>query len=147
MFIPERKELKAGLREYEKVSVEVVKQEEKLTSEEKKELFKKYIEDSGIKKSLESTNISQINRFYSLLEERKFSFESNKLKEFVDEQIKRGIGADGGFYDTFKKTFLNNEYIHEKRKSAFLADSIKRCIRYCVGVKKLDEKLGEKEGE
>lgn len=151
MFVPERKKLDSKLRKWEEISPEKKKEMKKLSFDEKQELFKKYIEESGIKETLEKINIknktssetislSQINRFYSLLEKRNFSFESNYLKKFVEGQIERDIGAEKGFYEVFKKTFLDGDYIHEKEKSAFLIESIKRYIRYYVGVKRLETK-------
>ena len=83
---------------------EIKKDSEKLV-ESKEEILKKYIEGEEFKRALDGVNSSQLNRFYSILEGRNFSFQSKEIEKFVEEQIKRNEENKGTkeFYEFFKK--------------------------------------------
>lgn len=129
---------------------EIKKDSEKL-AESKEEILKKYIEVEEFKRALDGVNSSQLNRFYSILEGRNFSFQSNNIVEFVEEQIKRNEENKGTkeFYEFFKKNFLeNSEFQSENKKNRVIFEMIKRYVRYSIGAKKLkEEKLDGEKGE
>lgn len=112
----------------------------------KDDILNKYIENKEFKEALDGVNSSQLNRFYSILEGRNFSFKSKEIVEFVEEQIKRNEGNDKikNFYKFFKKNFLENiEFDSENEKNRVIFEMIKRYVRYSIGEKKIAEKLEE----
>lgn len=117
--------------------------EEKNTKEsiKRKELLEKYIENEEFQSVIDSIKLSQLSRFYSLLEERNFSFASNFIKEFVTEQM--GREQSNEFYEFFKETFLNGEFEKENEKNKVIFEMIKRYVRYSIGQKKLNGEKGE----
>ena len=129
---------------------EIKKDSEKLV-ESKEEILKKYIEEEEFKRALDEVNSSQLNRFYSILEGRNFSFQSKEIEKFVEEQIKRNEENKGTkeFYEFFKKNFLeNSEFQSENKKNRVIFEMIKRYVRYSIGAKKLkEEKLDGEKGE
>ena len=129
---------------------EIKKDSEKL-AESKEEILKKYIEVEEFKRALDGVNSSQLNRFYSILEGRNFSFQSKEIEKFVEEQIKRNEENKGTkeFYEFFKKNFLeNSEFQSENKKNRVIFEMIKRYVRYSIGAKKLkEEKLDGEKGE
>lgn len=129
---------------------EIKKDSEKLV-ESKEEILKKYIEREEFKRALDGVNSSQLNRFYSILEGRNFSFQSKEIEKFVEEQIKRNEENKGTkeFYEFFKKNFLeNSEFQSENKKNRVIFEMIKRYVRYSIGAKKLkEEKLDGEKGE
>lgn len=129
---------------------EIKKDSEKLV-ESKEEILKKYIEGEEFKRALDGVNSSQLNRFYSILEGRNFSFQSKEIEKFVEEQIKRNEENKGTkeFYEFFKKNFLeNSEFQSENKKNRVIFEMIKRYVRYSIGAKKLkEEKLDGEKGE
>lgn len=131
-------------------SKEIKKDSEKLV-ESKEEILKKYIEGEEFKRALDGVNSSQLNRFYSILEGRNFSFQSKEIEKFVKEQIERNEENKGTkeFYEFFKKNFLeNSEFQSENKKNRVIFEMIKRYVRYSIGAKKLkEEKLDGEKGE
>lgn len=129
---------------------EIKKDSEKLV-ESKEEILKKYIEGEEFKRALDGVNSSQLNRFYSILEGRNFSFKSKEIEKFVEEQIKRNEENKGTkeFYEFFQKNFLeNSEFQSENKKNRVIFEMIKRYVRYSIGAKKLkEEKLDGEKGE
>ena len=129
---------------------EIKKDSEKLV-ESKEDILKKYIEEEEFKRALDGVNSSQLNRFYSILEGRNFSFQSKEIEKFVEEQIKRNEENKGTkeFYEFFKKNFLeNSEFQSENKKNRVIFEMIKRYVRYSIGAKKLkEEKLDGEKGE
>ncbi|MFR8992012.1 MAG: hypothetical protein ACLVH9_12755 [Fusobacterium sp.] len=129
---------------------EIKKDSEKL-AESKEEILKKYIEGEEFKRALDGVNSSQLNRFYSILEGRNFSFQSKEIEKFVKEQIERNEENKGTkeFYEFFKKNFLeNSEFQSENKKNRVIFEMIKRYVRYSIGAKKLkEEKLDGEKGE
>ena len=129
---------------------EIKKDSEKLV-ESKEEILKKYIEGEEFKRALDGVNSSQLNRFYSILEGRNFSFQSKEIEKFVEEQIKRNEENKGTkeFYEFFKKNFLeNSEFQSENKKNRVIFEMIKSYVRYSIGAKKLkEEKLDGEKGE
>lgn len=129
---------------------EIKKDSEKL-AESKEEILKKYIEREEFKRALDGVNSSQLNRFYSILEGRNFSFQSKEIEKFVKEQIERNEENKGTkeFYEFFKKNFLeNSEFQSENKKNRVIFEMIKRYVRYSIGAKKLkEEKLDGEKGE
>lgn len=129
---------------------EIKKDSEKL-AESKEDILKKYIEVEEFKRALEGVNSSQLNRFYSILEGRNFSFQSKEIEKFVEEQIERNKDNKGTkeFYEFFKKNFLeNSEFQSENKKNRVIFEMIKRYVRYNIGAKKLkEEKLDGEKGE
>lgn len=129
---------------------EIKKDSEKL-AESKEEILKKYIEGEEFKRALDGVNSSQLNRFYSILEGRNFSFQSKEIEKFVEEQIERNKDNKGikEFYEFFKKNFLeNSEFQSENKKNRVIFEMIKRYVRYSIGAKKLkEEKLDGEKGE
>lgn len=107
----------------------------------KKDILKKYIEIEEFKNTINNIKISQLSRFYSLLEDRKFSFDSNYIKKFVKEQIEREESKE--FYKYFEKHFFNDEFEKENKKNKMIFEIIKRYIRYNIGQKKLNGEEGE----
>lgn len=128
-----------------------IKKDSENLSESKENILKKHIETKEFKEALDGVNSSQLNRFYSILEGRNFSFQSNNIVEFVEEQIKRNEGNEGTkkFYEFFQKNFLeNSEFQSENKKNRVIFEMIKRYVRYSIGAKKLKEdKLDGKKGE
>lgn len=129
---------------------EIKKDSEKLV-ESKEEILKKYIEGEEFKRALDGVNSSQLNRFYSILEGRNFSFQSKEIEKFVEEQIERNEENKGTkeFYEFFQKNFLeNSEFQSENKKNRVIFEMIKRYVRYSIGAKKLkEEKLDGEKGE
>lgn len=129
---------------------EIKKDSEKLV-ESKEEILKKYIEGEEFKRALDGVNSSQLNRFYSILEGRNFSFKSKEIEKFVKEQIERNEENKGtkDFYEFFQKNFLeNSEFQSENKKNRVIFEMIKRYVRYSIGAKKLkEEKLNGEKGE
>ena len=126
----------------------------KITEEEKKELNEKlktkYFENNKeSNEALERISLSQMNRFYSLLENSNFLLENDKIKDFVEKQLERALASKEGedlktsenFYKYYEKNFLNLE----KKERKIVFDIILNLVRYYEGVRKID-KIKEEEG-
>ena len=153
MYFPKREEKTFTLPKYKEKSIDnenIVIEENKTEQENLKAKYKVDI-DKKLKPALENITISQINRFYSILEGRNFSFQSKEIEKFVEEQIKRNEENKGTkeFYEFFKKNFLeNSEFQSENKKNRVIFEMIKRYVRYSIGAKNLkEEKLDGEKGE
>lgn len=124
--------------------------EVKISSKEKKELKDKFIEkylieESDLMKALKEISLSQMNRFYSLLEK----LDNDKIKTFVEKQLERASASKEGedfktsenFYRYYRKNFLN---LDEKERKIILELMID-FVRYYEGVKKIDKINKEEE--
>lgn len=113
----------------------------------KESILKKYIENEKFSQVMARITSSQLSRFYSLLEDRNFSFTSNYILNFVNEQIERNQGENGKatreFYEFFKANFLNEEFEKLNQENKLIIDTIKRYVRYSIGQKKLNGEEGE----
>ena len=113
----------------------------------KESILKKYIENDKFSQVMARITSSQLSRFYSLLEDRNFSFTSNYILNFVNEQIERNQGENGKatreFYEFFIFIFLNEEFEKLNQESKLIIDTIKRYVRYSIGQKKLNGEEGE----
>lgn len=111
----------------------------KITEEEKKELNEKlktkYFENNKeLNEALERISLSQMNRFYSLLENSNFLLENDKIKDFVEKQLERALASKEGedlktsenFYKYYEKNFLNLE----KKERKIVFDIILNLVRY-----------------
>ena len=72
-----------------------------ITEQEKKELNERlkreYFENNkDLNEALEKISLSQMNRFYSLLENSNFLLENDKIKEFVEKQLERALASKEG---------------------------------------------------
>ena len=125
-----------------------------ITEQEKKELNERlkreYFENNkDLNKALEKISLSQMNRFYSLLENSNFLLENDKIKEFVEKQLERILASKEGedlktsenFYKYYEKNFLNLE--KKERKITF--DIMLNFVRYYEGVRKIDKIKEEEE--
>ena len=125
-----------------------------ITEQEKKELNERlkreYFENNkDLNEALEKISLSQMNRFYSLLENSNFLLENDKIKEFVEKQLERALASKEGedlktsekFYKYYEKNFLNLE----KKERKIIFDIMLNFVRYYEGVRKID-KIKEEEG-
>ena len=124
--------------------------EVKISSKEKKELKDKFIEkylieESDLMKALKEISLSQMNRFYSLLEK----LDNDKIKTFVEKQLERASASKEGedfknsenFYRYYRKNFLNLDEKERKITLELMIDF----VRYYEGVKKIDKINKEEE--
>ena len=134
------------------LSFEEDNDEVEFLSEEKKELQdqfkKKYLtknsngEDSNLTKALKEITLSQMNRFYSLIENSNFSFKDKDIENFVEKQLERATNSKEGselkksekFYTYYKNNFLKLD--EKEMKVAF--EIMKDLVRYYEGVKKIE---------
>ena len=140
-----KKEYKSEFLFGELESKKEIKESREKLKESKEDILNKYIEKEEFKKALEGIKSSQLNRFYSKLEGRNFSFQSKEIAKFVNEQIERNKENNGTkeFYEFFKKNFLeNSEFNSENERNRVIFEMIKRYVRYNIGAKKLN---GEEE--
>lgn len=137
----------------------------KITKEEKKRLKDKFknehlIEDGKLIRALKKIKLSQINRFYSLLEDST-SLSSEDIKKFVEKQLERAMNTKDeddlktaeDFYEYYKNYFLEeesniNRAESEKRKESQIAlELMKAYVCYFNGIKKIEEALSLEEKE
>lgn len=151
MYIPERK-LKENLEllpEYEKITDKDFEDIEALMGEnEKIEIFKNI--EREFKDPLGKISITQLNRFYSMVESRKFYSDSKTIKKFIDEQLDRikNGGNDNlksalSFYEKFVEQVLSKNL--SSRELQKYMELLKRFARYMIGEKRIIEK--SKEGD
>lgn len=113
MYFPKREEKTFTLPKYKEKSIDIdneniVIEEDKTEQENLKAEYKVEI-DKKLKPALENITISQINRFYSILESRKFSLDSNYIKSVIDKQIEKRIVDEEKSEDFEKeKNFINS---------------------------------------
>lgn len=152
MYFPKREEKILTLPKYSEK--ETSKDTEELKSEKilelKQSLEAKYI-DKKLLSALEKISLSQVNRFYSILEDRKFSFDSNYIKNIVDKQINKKLSdkeknedfeQEKNFYEFFRDNFLTEEFFKDRNISFALMSLIKSYVEYYIGDKRLKEKRG-----
>ena len=104
-------------------------------------------------------SLSQITRFYSVLENRNFSIGSDYIEQFLREQITKAQNTNNEdlrkakpFYEYYGKHFLGIDFNKEKSEKKNIAYSkenilkneieltlIKAYVRYCIGKKILEE--------
>lgn len=156
MWYPDRKEKNIRVED-KKLKGEKI--ESKLSlgeiKEIKEEFLEKYIETEELEKHIRTISSSQLSRFYSLLEERKFYKDSKYIKDFIDDQLKRAkvlgndtsLGKAEKFYSYYKDNFLKNDDINDSDKNRIYLTLLKIYFRYILGTIRFDEKLGVKKGE
>lgn len=143
MFVPKRK----GIKDREIPKRELLKEDEfvnevvEMTAKEKQEILAEI--ESKFKTALEEISLTQLLRFYSLVESRNFYADSKEIKEFIDEQITRAnatgdseLTAAKPFYETFEQEILENKkYTREEFKKRM--ETLKRFSRYIIGQKRI----------
>ena len=129
MYFPKREEKTFTLPKYKEKSIDnenIVIEEDKTEQENLKAEYKVDI-DKKLKPALENITISQINRFYSILESRKFSLDSNYIKSVIDKQIEKRIvdeeksedfEKEKNFYKLFKENFLTENFFNDRKKGS-----------------------------
>ena len=150
MWYPER-ERKFNVLEEKKEKLE--KEKNSLSTEEiqniKKDFFDKYIKNGELKEQMKGINSAQLNRFYSLLEDRNFYKDSNYIEEFIKGQLERAkilgdespVGKAKKFYTYYKDNFLKYDNITDSEKNKIYLTLLKTYFRYILGVERFDEKL------
>ena len=150
MWYPER-ERKFNVLEEKKEKLE--KEKNSLSTEEiqniKKDFFDKYIINGELKEQMKGINSAQLNRFYSLLEDRNFYKDSNYIEEFIKGQLERAkilgdespVGKAKKFYTYYKDNFLKDDNITDSEKNKIYLTLLKTYFRYILGVERFDEKL------
>lgn len=117
----------------------------KVIDENRKEKIVVYIKEICYmnKDSLKKVSLSQINRFFSLLDDRNFSFESEKIKEFVNKQLERAEATENKdlkeakiFYKLFNELNFENN-IENKIAYTYL----RKYVKYVKGYDVISEKL------
>lgn len=150
MWYPNRENKKSKMPDRDK-KVEV---EKKLLSLEerkkiKKEFFDKYIKNGELKEQMKGINSAQLNRFYSLLEDRNFYKDSNYIEEFIKGQLERAkilgdespVGKAKKFYTYYKDNFFKDNNITDSEKNKIYLTLLKTYFRYILGVERFDQKL------
>lgn len=117
-----------------------------------------HIDKEEFQKVVKEISLSQITRFYSVLENRSFSIGSDYVEQFLKEQITKAQNTDNEdlikarpFYEYYGKHFLGIdfnkdetdkkivEYLKEDNlKNEIELSLIKAYVRYCIGKKKLE---------
>lgn len=101
---------------------------------EKIENFKKY-------ECFKSLNLSQMNRFLQIVDERNFNKESETIKKYIKVQIKRDQNRI--FYESFQNEFLDDSELN-KKQFEFLMLLLKREIKTKLSKKKILNMLKNK---
>lgn len=124
-------------------------------SQEVIEVYKKEFEDKHIKgqkldEILRDISLSQLSRFYSILEDRKFGKESKFIGDFLDKQIERAevlgkdsdVGKAKRFFEYYRDNFLENEgsKISQEENEIYLG-LLKSYFRYIIGQKRIEEAI------
>lgn len=151
MYFPKREEKTFILPKYKEKSIDnenIVIEEDKTEQENLKAKYKVEI-DKKLKPALENITISQINRFYSILESRKFSLDSNYIKSVINKQIEKRIvdeersedfEKEKNFYKLFKENFLTEDFFNDRKKIFILMNLIKSYVKYYLGNQRIKEK-------
>ena len=135
---------------------EILKREKELDKNIiKKEFEEKHINNEKFKRAIEGISLSQISRFYSILESRNFFSKSKKVEEFVNTQLKKIENSNGKyslseaklFFEYFKENFLTEEFSKENERNKIQFELIRACVRYYAGIKRINEKLEEGDEE
>lgn len=117
-----------------------------------------HIDKEEFQKVVKEISLSQITRFYSVLENRSFSIGSDYVKQFLKEQITKAQNTDNEdlikarpFYEYYGKHFLGIDFTNPEKtkekvqyskenilKNEIKLSLIKAYVRYCIGKKKLE---------
>lgn len=117
-----------------------------------------HIDKEEFQKVVKEISLSQITRFYSVLENRSFSIGSDHIEQFLKEQIEKALNTDNEdlikakpFYEYYGKHFLGIDFTKSeetKEKVEYSKENnlrneiklslIKAYVRYCIGKKKLE---------
>lgn len=131
---------------------------ESKTKEIKQNFKKSHIDKKEFQEVVKEISLSQITRFYSVLEHRNFSTGSDYIEDFLREQVKRAETTNDKdlvkakpFYEYYGKHFLGIDFNKDKTekkivtytKEAILKNEIeltliKAYVRYCIGKKRLE---------
>ncbi|MGL6101425.1 MAG: hypothetical protein ACRCZ9_09460 [Fusobacteriaceae bacterium] len=155
MFIPVRKEV-ALEKITQPVISEIKKSVSTISSETKEKIriicVENFEKTFDIKEDDENKiKLAQLERFLQELQKRKYDFNSNYIKDFIDNQIKRKIAKS--FYEEFRKQFVektdysfrlleNSDDIPTKILNKKIVNMIKLHLRAEIGKNTLDKKLG-----
>ena len=135
---------------------EILKKEKELDKNIiKKEFEEKHINNEKFKKAIEGISLSQISRFYSILESRNFFLKSKKVEEFVNTQLKKiensnekhSLSEAKLFFEYFKENFLTEEFSKENERNKIQFELIRACVRYYIGIERIEEKLKQGDEE
>jgi hypothetical protein len=135
---------------------EILKKEKELDKNIiKKEFEEKHINNEKFKKAIEGISLSQISRFYSILESRNFFSKSKKVEEFVNTQLKKiensnekySLSEAKLFFEYFKENFLTEEFSKENERNKIQFELIRACVRYYIGIERIEEKLKQGDEE
>lgn len=115
----------------------------------KNEFEEKHINNEKFKEAVKRISLSQISRFYSILESRNFFSRSEEIKKFVDTQLKKIENSNGNhplsetklFFEYFKENFLTEEFFKENERNKIQFELIRAYVRYHAGIKRIEEKL------
>lgn len=127
-------------------------------SSTKKDFKKNHIDKKEFQEVVKEISLSQITRFYSVLENRNFSTGTDYIEDFLREQVKRAENTNDKdlikakpFYEYYGKNFLGIDFNKKKSdkknivysKETILKNEIeltliKAYVRYCIGKKKLE---------
>ncbi|ATV70843.1 hypothetical protein [Fusobacterium pseudoperiodonticum] len=139
---------------------ERIKNEEEVidVSSIKKNFKIDHIDKKEFQKVVKEISLSQITRFYSVLENRNFSTGTDYIEDFLREQVKRAETTNDKdlikakpFYEYYGKYFLRIDFTKDKAEKKIVEYSkeanlkneieltlIKAYVRYCIGKKKLE---------
>lgn len=132
MYTPERKAITPIIPTREKIKDETSKIYT-LSSDEvnriKESIVPAFISTFSLKENDgDKMKLAQLERFSQELQGRNYSFESNDIKAFVKEQIRREIGVN--FYEEFQKKFLeSSNYLFEIIINSDKDNISKDCVR------------------
>ncbi len=151
MYVPERKiEKKDYSLSLDSCTEEEIKKDIRIELQEK---FKKehLAKDGKLVKALKKIKLSQIERFYSLLEDST-SLSKEDIKKFVKKQLDRAVlskedddlKSAEDFYEYYQTHFLGTgDNIIQKNSVEHLVtlEMIKDYVRFYNGIKRIEETL------
>ncbi|PGH24524.1 hypothetical protein [Fusobacterium animalis] len=135
------------------------KNEETINISSIKKNFKKdHIDKKEFQEVVKEISLSQITRFYSILENRNFSIGTDYIEDFLREQVTKAENTNNEdlikakpFYEYYGKHFLGINFSTPKEtktkveyskenilKNEIKLSLIKAYVRYCIGKKKLE---------
>lgn len=155
MWHPTRKKEEIKRTKLKEISVEdkkVFKLSLAEIKEYKKEFKENYIDNGELDRIFEGIKLSQLSRFYSILEDRNFHKDSNYIRAFLDKQIERAqvsgedsdVGRAKKFFEYYRNNFLTNnpeELDHEKNK--IYLDLFKSYFRFKIGKERIEQEGGK----
>lgn len=124
----------------------------------KKDFKRNHIDKKEFQEVVKEISLSQITRFYSVLEHRKFSTGTDYIEDFLREQVTKAQNTNNKdlikakpFYEYYGKHFLGIDFSRPKETKVKLEYSkenilkneieltlIKAYVRYCIGKKRLE---------